>query len=238
MRSAGMRRSARRPDPLPVMPPYRHASISSWPVPYRHGRSPYRHARTCSEHLPPPPPPGGRMDTRNKSGYDGEEASGYDGGGCPKPVEGACPELAEGGCTAAGPSPDLSPQAGRGDFMAALHSACLASSPACPGSQSGACGTASHFSSPACPGSQSGACGGDRVGGRLRVSASGGRSPVKAPRLGGRGRLAGRPSPGSSRKREGGDGADLRRREERNGAAGGGRGKPPPNAGPASDAPA
>ena len=32
---------------------------------------PYRHARTCSGHPPPPLPPHGRMDTRNKSGYDG-----------------------------------------------------------------------------------------------------------------------------------------------------------------------
>ena len=82
MRSCGMRRGARRPGSLPVMPPCRHA-------------------RTCSGHLPPPPPPGGRMDTRNKSGYDGEEAFGYD--------EGACPELAEGGGAGAGPSFDTRP---------------------------------------------------------------------------------------------------------------------------------
>ncbi len=37
----------------------------------RHARPSYRHARTCSGHLPPPLPPDGRMDTRNKSGYDG-----------------------------------------------------------------------------------------------------------------------------------------------------------------------
>ncbi len=54
----------------------------------RHTRLSYRHARTCSGHLPPPLPPADRMDTRNKSGYDGEGRSdmtqgafGHDGAG-------------------------------------------------------------------------------------------------------------------------------------------------------------
>ena len=44
-------------------------------------RPSYRHTRTCSGYLSQAAQPDGRMDTRNKSGYDGE----------------ACPELVEGG---------------------------------------------------------------------------------------------------------------------------------------------
>ncbi len=47
-------------------------------------------------------------------------------------------------------------------------------------------------SSPACPGSRSGACGGGRVGARFRASGSGGRSPAEI-------RRAERPSPNLSR---------------------------------------
>ena len=38
----------------------------------------FRHARTCSGHLPPPLPPDGRMDARNKSGHD-DMRGGHDG---------------------------------------------------------------------------------------------------------------------------------------------------------------